>query len=89
MGVKSQLLGASAQLTLFLGNKHGEALQQVVLALPPNPAFAYDMGPVPQQLEPKKQVRLCSGCGCERQLVLLDDTVPAALRVGLAHNPAG
>lgn len=44
------------QLSLFLGNKHGEPLQQLSLAVPPSPGFALALGQVPQQLEPKKQV---------------------------------
>ncbi len=56
IGVKSQLGGATAQLSLFLGNKASEALAQVVLAVPPSPAFALQLGPVPAVLEPKKQV---------------------------------
>lgn len=62
VGIKSQVAGPTVQLVLFLGNKHSEALQQVVLVAPPSPAFAFQMGPVPQQLEPKKQVgwRACS-----------------------------
>jgi hypothetical protein len=56
VGLKSQLGGAGVQLTLFLGNKAGEALQGVALVVPPNPAFALQLGSVPQQLEPKKQV---------------------------------
>jgi hypothetical protein len=44
------------QLTFFLGNKHSEALQQLVLVVPPSPAFAFELGPVPHSLEPKKQV---------------------------------
>lgn len=56
IGIKSQLAGATVQLSLFLGNKHSDPLQQVVLSVPPSPAFAFQLGPVPTVLEPKKQV---------------------------------
>ena len=56
VGIKSQVSPGSVQLSLFLGNKHGEALQQLVLVVPPSPAFAFELGPVPPVLEPRKQV---------------------------------
>lgn len=56
--MKSQLGGATARLSLFLGNKHGEALTGLTLAVPPCPGFALELGPLPASLEPKKQVRL-------------------------------
>ena len=56
IGVKSQLSAGSVQLSLFLGNKGGEALQALVLAAPPTPAFALQLGPVPEVLDAKKQV---------------------------------
>lgn len=64
IGVKSQLGGTSMQLSLFLGNKHSETLQQVVLGVPPNPAFAFQLGPLPTVLEPKKQVQVNLSATC-------------------------
>jgi hypothetical protein len=52
------------QLSLFLGNKHGEPLQQLSLAVPPSPGFVLALGQVPQQLEPKKQVGGVCVCVC-------------------------
>jgi hypothetical protein len=63
IGIKSQPAGASVQLSFFLGNKHSEALQQLVLVVPPSPAFAFELGPVPHSLYPKKQVGWRGGAG--------------------------
>lgn len=59
VGVKQGFQGASGQMQLFLGNKSSEVtLTRIVCAVPPQPAFSVQMAPVPQQLEPLKQVTI-------------------------------
>jgi len=57
VGVKMQFQGSQGQLALFLGNKGDAELERLVCALPPVPQFAFQVGPVPRLLEPKKQIQ--------------------------------
>jgi len=52
-----QFQGSQGQLALFLGNKGDAELERLVCALPPVPQFAFQVGPVPRLLEPKKQIQ--------------------------------
>lgn len=54
--MKSLYQGASGQLSLYFGNKSTEPLARVVCAVPPAPAFLFQLGAVPAVIEPKKQV---------------------------------
>lgn len=49
--------GSQGQLALFLGNKGDAPLERLVCAVPPVPQFAFQVGPVPKRLEPKKQMQ--------------------------------
>ena len=50
--------GSQGQLTFFLGNKSTSALQRLILVVPPQPQFLFQMGQVPPLLEAKKQVQV-------------------------------
>ena len=58
VGLKSSFLGPHGQLVLFLGNKSPASLTSVVVAVPPVPQLAFQLGPVPHVIESRKQVRL-------------------------------
>ncbi len=57
VGLKSSFIGPHGQLVLFLGNKSPASLTSVVVAVPPVPQLAFQLGPVPHLIEAKKQVR--------------------------------
>ena len=57
VGVKMAFQGSQGQLALFLGNKGDTPLERLVCAVPPVPQFAFQVGPVPKRLEPKKQMQ--------------------------------
>jgi len=57
VGLKASFMGPHGQLVLFLGNKSPAPLTGVVFAVPPVPQLAFQLGPVPPVIEPKKQVR--------------------------------
>ena len=61
VGLKSSFMGPHGQLMLFLGNKSPAPLTGVVFAVPPVPQLAFQLGPVPPAIEPKKQARVCAG----------------------------
>lgn len=50
--------GHSGQVQLFFGNKADAPLGRLICAVPPQPLFAFQLGPVPPYIEPKKQVCL-------------------------------
>lgn len=56
--MKQGFQGPSGQIQLFFGNKADVALGRLICAVPPQPVFAFQLGPVPPYIEPKKQVRL-------------------------------
>jgi len=56
VGVKQGFQGPSGQLQLYLGNKSDATLGRLICAVPPQPAFALQLGFVPPAIEPKKQV---------------------------------
>lgn len=56
VGVKQGFQGASGQIQLFFGNKADAPLGRLICAVPPQPLFAFQLGPVPPYIEPKKQV---------------------------------
>jgi hypothetical protein len=56
IGVKMVESGASCQLGLYFGNKAGESLLDLVLAVPPSPALALALNDVPHSLDPKRQM---------------------------------
>ena len=58
VGMKMSFQGSQGQLTFFLGNKSTSALQRLILVVPPQPQFLFQMGQVPPLLEAKKQVQV-------------------------------
>ena len=58
VGVRQGYQGHSGQVQLFFGNKADAPLGRLICAVPPQPVFAFQLGPVPPYIEPKKQVRL-------------------------------
>ncbi len=58
-----QFQGSQGQLALFLGNKGDGPLERLVCAVPPVPQFAFQVGPVPRQLDAKKQIQACPNPG--------------------------
>ena len=60
VGLKMQFQGAQGQLMFFFGNKGEATLQRLICAVPPSGQFAFQQGPVPPQLEPKKQIQVAS-----------------------------
>ena len=54
--MKIQIHGSSGQLTFYFGNKADTLLQRLLCVVPPAPQFAFQLGAVPSQLEPKKQI---------------------------------
>ena len=57
MGLKASYGGPHGQLMLFFGNKSTTPLSRVVVALPPVPQLAFQLGAVPLVIEAKKQAR--------------------------------
>ena len=55
-----QFQGAQGQLMFFFGNKGEATLQRLICAVPPSGQFTFQQGPVPPQLEPKKQIQVAS-----------------------------
>ena len=60
VGLKMQFQGAQGQLMFFFGNKGEATLQRLICAVPPSGQFTFQQGPVPPQLEPKKQIQVAS-----------------------------
>jgi hypothetical protein len=46
----------------FFGNKGDHTLQRLICTVPPSGQFSFQQGPVPTQLEPKRQIQVC----CDR-----------------------
>lgn len=55
-----QFQGSQGQLMLFLGNKGDVPLQRMICTVPPSAQFAFQQGPVPATLDPKKQIQVLS-----------------------------
>lgn len=53
-----QFQGSQGQLMFFFGNKGDSTLERLICAVPPSGQFAFQQGPVPSQLEPKKQIQV-------------------------------
>ena len=53
-----QFQGPHGQLMLFLGNKAEVPLQRLICVVPPSGQFAFQQGPVPSTLDPKKQMQV-------------------------------
>ena len=60
VGLKMQFQGAQGQLMFFFGNKGEATLQRLICAVPPSGQFTFQQGPVPSQLEAKKQIQVAS-----------------------------
>ncbi len=58
VGLKMQFQGSQGQLMFFFGNKGDSLLERLICVVPPSGQFAFQQGPVPSQLEPKKQVQV-------------------------------
>ncbi len=58
VGMKMSFQGSQGQLTFFLGNKSSSALQRLILVVPPQPQFLFQLGQVPPLLEAKKQIQV-------------------------------
>ena len=55
-----QFQGAQGQLMFFFGNKGEATLERLICAVPPSGQFTFQQGPVPAQLEAKKQIQVAS-----------------------------
>ena len=55
--MKMAFQGSQGQPALFLGNMGDTPQERLVCAVPPAPQFAFQVGPVPKRLEPKKQMQ--------------------------------
>ena len=60
VGLKMQFQGAQGQLMFFFGNKGEATLERLICAVPPSGQFTFQQGPVPPQLEAKKQIQVAS-----------------------------
>ncbi|CAK0759184.1 hypothetical protein CVIRNUC_002678 [Coccomyxa viridis] len=58
VGLKMQFQGAQGQLMFFFGNKGEATLERLICAVPPSGQFTFQQGPVPPQLEAKKQIQV-------------------------------
>ena len=58
VGLKMQFQGVQGQLMFFFGNKGDHTLERLICAVPPSGQFAFQQGPFPPQLEPKKQIQV-------------------------------
>lgn len=58
VGLKMHFQGAQGQLMFFFGNKGDHMLERLICAVPPSGQFTFQQGPVPPQLEPKKQIQV-------------------------------
>ena len=58
VGLKMQFQGSQGQLMFFFGNKGEATLERLICVVPPSGQFAFQQGPVPSQLEAKKQVQV-------------------------------
>ena len=58
VGLKMQFQGSQGQLMFFFGNKGDSLLERLICVVPPSGQFAFQQGPVPSQLEAKKQIQV-------------------------------
>ncbi|KAK9806309.1 hypothetical protein WJX72_009579 [[Myrmecia] bisecta] len=58
VGMKLQFQGSQGQLVFFLGNKAAAPLERLILAVPPQPQFAFQLASVPGRLDPNKQIQV-------------------------------
>ena len=58
VGLKMQFQGSQGQLMFFFGNKGDSTLERLICVIPPSGQFVIQQGPVPAQLEAKKQVQV-------------------------------
>ncbi len=82
VGVKMQFQGPHGQLMLFLGNKAEAPLQRIICAVPPSQQFAFQQGPVPAGLDPKKQIQVPLNVTCLAPFL-------AAPRIDLGYTFSG
>eukprot|EP00891_Asterochloris_glomerata_P007006 jgi/Astpho2/7006/fgenesh1_pm.00107_%23_19_t len=82
VGMKMSFQGSQGQLTFFLGNKSSSALQRLILVVPPQPQFLFQLGQVPPLLEAKKQIQVPLSVACVSAFL----SVP---KVQLSYSCAG
>lgn len=77
VGLRITATGPSAQVGMFLGNKAGQALERLVCAVPPAPAFTLALGSAPTVIEAGKQIMVPLEVTC-----LAPFTAPPTLQLG-------
>jgi len=64
IGVKADYQKAQGRIMLFLGNKHTAELSNVVLSIPPIPAYRIQLGSVPTSIAAQAQVQVPVAVSC-------------------------
>lgn len=81
-----QFQGSQGQLMFFFGNKGDSLLERLICVVPPSGQFAFQQGPVPAQLEPKKQVQVLLLAGIVVRSCLLACHSPCKMQVRIKED---
>ena len=53
-----QFQGPQGQVHLFFGNKSQQALERLICNVPPAQQFQFQLAPLPQRIDAKKQIQV-------------------------------